>query len=192
MTTEPMSAEESMGIIQSMIETEKMRFSENGFIYRMWGWLVISAASLQYLLFYMNVQQNYYAWFLMIFGGVYTGIYYGKSKNRQTYPLSGKIMAYTWIAASLNVFIVAFLLPQLAGVWLLFIILSFIGVATVVSGALLRFPLMIVGGIICNALGFLSLLTPYEFWGLYSIIAVTVADLIPGYVLKSKFSRKNV
>jgi hypothetical protein len=192
MTTKPMSAEESIGIIQSIIETEKMRFSENGFIYRMWGWLVIFAASLEYLLFYMNVQHHYYAWFLMILGGVYTGIYYSKSKNRQTYPLSGKIMAYTWIAASLNIFIVSFFFPQMAGQWLLFIILAFIGVATVVSGALLRFPLMIIGGFICNALAFASLFTSPAYWGLYSIMAVTVSDLIPGYVLKAKFSEKNV
>lgn len=192
MTTKPMSAEESMGIIQSMIETEKMRFSENGFIYRMWGWLIIVAATLQYFLLYINFQQHYYAWFLPILGGIYTGIYYSKSKNRQSYPLSGKIMAFTWIAASLNIFVVSFFLPQMAGEWLLFIILAFIGVATVVSGALMRFPLMIAGGFICNALAFASIFTGHEFWGLYSIAAVTVADLIPGYVLKAKFSNKNV
>lgn len=187
-----MSAEESMGIIQSIIETEKMRFSENGFIYRMWGWLIITAATLQYMLIYINFQHHYYAWFLPILGGIYTGIYYGNRKKRQAYPLSGIIMAYTWIAASMNIFIVSVFLPQMAGIWLLFIILGFIGVATVVSGALLRFPLMIAGGFICNALAFASLFTGVEFWGLYSIAAVTAADLIPGYVLKAKFSKKNV
>jgi len=128
----------------------------------------------------------------MILGGIYTGIYYGKSKNRKSYPLSGQIMAFTWIAASVNIFIVSFFLPQMAGEWLLFIILAFIGVGTVVSGALLRFPLMIIGGFICNALAFASLFTSPALWGVYSIIAVTFADLIPGYVLKAKFSKKNV
>lgn len=193
MENKTMKPEESLSIISSMIETEKMRFGENGFIYRFWGWLVVAAATLQYLLIFIEYQHHYFAWFLMLAGGVYTGIYYSKAKNQVQMPLSGKLMAYTWTAIGLNIFIVSFILPQTAGEMLLLFILSFIGIGTIISGAMLRFPIMIVGGILCNALGFVSLLTPFEYWGLYSILAVTFADLIPGYVLRAKYNnRKNV
>ncbi|HKK59691.1 MAG TPA: hypothetical protein VJ937_09445 [Salinivirga sp.] len=192
MEKENLKPEESLSIIKEMVETEKIRFGENGFIYRFWGWMVIAAATLQYLLMYIDYQHHYYAWFLMLVGGVYTGIYYSRSKNQVQMPLSGKLMAYTWSAIGLNIFIVSFILPQTAGEMLLLFILSFIGIGTIISGAMLRFPIMIVGGILCNALGFVSLLTPFEYWGLYSILAITFADLIPGYVLKAKFQKQNV
>ncbi len=192
MENKEMNPQESLSIIQSMIETEKIRFGENGFIYRFWGWLVIAAASLQYLLIYLSVEQHYFAWLLMIVGGIYTGIYYSREKNRVQMPLSGKIMAYIWTAVGLNIFIVAFLMPRMAGDWLLFFILSFIGIGTIFSGAMLRFRIMILGGIICNALGYASLFTGVELWGVYSILAVTFADLIPGYVLRAKYNKNNV
>ena len=147
MENKTMKPEESLSIISSMIETEKMRFGENGFIYRFWGWLVVAAATLQYLLIFIEYQHHYFAWFLMLAGGVYTGIYYSKAKNQVQMPLSGKLMAYTWTAIGLNIFIVSFILPQTAGEMLLLFILSFIGIGTIISGAMLRFPIMIVGGI---------------------------------------------
>ena len=192
MEKEILKPEESLSIINEMIETEKLRFGENGFIYRFWGWMVIAGSLLQYLLMYIEYPHHYYAWFLMILGGIYTGIHFSKEKNRISMPLSGKIMEYTWTAIGLNAFIVSFLLPQTTGQFLLMFILAFIGIGTIISGAMLRFPFMIIGGVICNALGFVSIFTPFEYWGLYNILAVTFANLIPGYVLKSKFRKSNV
>lgn len=192
MENKQLKAEESLSIIQEMIETEKIRFHENGFIYLFWGWMVVAAALLQYLLLYLEVEKHYYAWFIMILGGIFTGFYHWKKDTKMNMPLSGRILGYIWSITGVNIFAIAFLLPRMAGDWLLFIILAFVGLATVVSGALFRFRIMILGGILCNALAFASLFTPYFYWGLLSIAAVVFADLIPGYVLRAKYQNQNV
>ncbi len=185
METKDLTPNESLVVIQEMIEIEKMRFGENGFIYRFWGWLVVAAALAQFVLLKLEFYNyHYFPWFLMIFGGIYTGIYYGKKKDKASLPISGKALGYTWIIISIAIFGVAFFMAEKAGGWLLFIILSQIAVGTVVSGALLNFRVLIIGGFICMAMAFVSIFTPYEYWSLLTIVAIVASDLVPGYMLK--------
>lgn len=185
------NAEESLQIIQGMIEDEKIRFNENGFVYLFWGWLAIFCAALQYVLMFSGVERNYYVWFLMLFGGVFMGFYFGNKKNSmKPMPLTGKVLSYTWIFVGLNVFAFAFLFPVTAGNLLMLFILSMIGVGTIISGALLRFHWLVAGGIVCNILAFFTIWAGEMYWGVISIVAILFADIIPGYILRAKY-RKN-
>lgn len=184
--------QESFQIIKEMIENEKVRFNENGFVYLFWGWLAILAATLQYILMYFDFERNYYAWFLMLLGGVFMVFYYRNKTERVSMPLTGRVLSYAWIVIGLNIFIFAFLFPITAGKVLLFFILSMIGVGTVISGALIRFSWLIYGGIICNILAFITLMVGYSYWNLISILAIIFADLIPGYMLRAKYRNRHV
>lgn len=186
------NAEESFQIIKEMIENEKVRFNENGFVYLFWGWLAIFAASLEYVLLFSGVKHHYYAWFVMLLGGVFMGFYFRKKREGSYMPLTGKVLSYIWIFIGLNIFSFAFLFPITAGNLLLFFILAMIGVGTIISGALLRFSWLIAGGIICNALAFVSLFTHPIYWGAISIVAIIFADIIPGYMLRAKYRNRHV
>lgn len=181
-----LNPQESFAIIQEVIEAEKVRFSENGFIYRFWGWLVVIAAIGQFVLLKLEMYSLHFTpWFLMILGAIFTGIYYGRKKERASLPVSGKTLAFTWIFVCINVFGVAFFLPELAGKWLLFIILSQISIGTVVAGSVLKFNILIWGGLVCNACAFVSLFVPNTYWTLLAVVAVVFSNLIPGYALKA-------
>jgi hypothetical protein len=188
--------EESFEIIKKMIENEKARFNENGFIYRFWGWLVIFAASLEYALMFSGVKHSYYAWYIMLLGGVFMFFYLRKKyfgkKESISMPLTGKVLSYTWIFVGINIFTFAFIFPMTGGHLLLFFILSMLGIATIISGALIRFTWLITGGIICNILAYLTIFTHPVYWGLISIVAIIFADLIPGYMLRAKYRNQNV
>ena len=187
------NAEESFQIIARMIEDEKVRFNENGFVYLFWGWLVVASALLQYALFFLNVKQHYLAWFLMVLGFIYMGIYFSTKKMKTVkLPLTGKILSYSWIIIGLNLFAVCFFFPQSAGKWLMFIILLLVSIGSLVSGLSLRFKWMIIGGILCNALAYISLFLNHSYWGALAIFAVIFTNLMPGYILKSKFKKNNV
>ncbi|RPH32964.1 MAG: hypothetical protein EHM93_07230 [Bacteroidales bacterium] len=186
------NAEESFEIIRKMIENEKVRFNENGFVYLFWGWLAIFAASLQYALLFSGVRQNYYAWFVMLFGGVYMYFYFRNKKGSTPMPLTGKVLSTIWIIIGLNIWIFAFLFPVTAGNLLLFFILAMIGVGTIISGALIRFSWLTYGGIVCNILAFATIFAPPIYWGAISIVAIIFADLIPGYMLRAKYHNQNV
>ena len=195
METEKLKPEESLKIIEDIIETEKLRFAENGYIYRFWGWLVVFAALAQYILIQIEYPYSYVPWFILILGGFYTGIYYSKkAKQSKTRAMSmgGRIMSMTWAAITLNIFLAAYLLYGTFASTLLFTVLSFVAIGTIVSGSLLRFKALIYGGILCNVIAFISLRTGIEYWNLLTILAVIFSNLIPGYILKKKYSKQNV
>lgn len=186
------NAEESFQIIKDMIENEKVRFNENGFVYLFWGWLAIFAASLQYALMFSGVRQNYYAWFVMLLGGFYMYFYFRNKKGKSSMPLTGKVLSTTWIFIGLNIFTFAFLFAVTAGHLLLFFILAMLGVGTIISGALIRFQWLTIGGIICNILAYVTIFTNPIYWGIISIVAIIFADLIPGYMLRAKYRNRHV
>ena len=186
------NAEESFQIIQAMIENEKVRFNENGFVYLFWGWLAIFCSSLEYVLIFSGVRQHYYVWFTMILGGVFMGFYFRNKKEHTSMPLTGKVLSYIWIFIGLNIFSFAFLFPITAGNLLLFFILAMIGVGTLISGALLRFNWLIYGGIVCNILAYVTIFANPIYWGAISIVAIIFADLIPGYMLRAKYRNQHV
>ena len=187
------NAEESFQIIKEMIENEKVRLNENGFVYLFWGWMVVASALLQYILLFANVKQHYFAWFLMVIGFVYMPFYFRTKKSRTvSLPLTGKILAYSWAIIGLNIFAVCFFLPQTAGKWLMFIILLLVSLGSIVSGLSLRYRGLIIGGLLCNLLAYVSLFLGYNYWGALAIFAVIFTNLMPGYILKSKFNKSNV
>jgi hypothetical protein len=186
------NAEESFEIIKKMIESEKIRFKENGFVYLFWGWLSIFCATLQYVLIFSGVHQHYNAWFLMILGGIFIGFYFRKKRGNTSMPLTGRVLSFTWIFIGLNIFIFSFLFPITGGHLLMFFILAMLGVGIIISGALIRFSWLIIGGIICNILAYVTIFTDPVYWGVISIVAIIFADLIPGYMLRAKYHNHNV
>ena len=89
-------------------------------------------------------------------------------------------------------FTFAFIFPITAGNILLFFLLTMIGIGTVVSGALLRFSWLIIGGIICNLLAYVTIFSHQSYYGIIMIVAIIFADLIPGYILRAKCRNHNV
>ncbi len=65
------------------------------------------------------------------------------------------------------------------------------GMPTVLSGVILKFNPLKVGGICCWVLAILSTLVMYEFQLLLIALAVVAAWIIPGYLLKAKFKKEN-
>jgi hypothetical protein len=45
---------ESLHVIQQMIQAAKNKISEDGFMYLLWGWLVLAASLVQFVLIQMH------------------------------------------------------------------------------------------------------------------------------------------
>ena len=131
----------------------------------------------------------------MIAGSIYSGYYYSKKRKgtkSANLSIAGRILSATWIAITLNIFVAAFLLYADFSHLLLFVILSFIALGTIVSGAVYRFSPLIFGGIAGNIIAFASLWFEYSYWNLLIVMAVIFSNIIPGYLLRKKYQNKNV
>ncbi len=140
----------SFEIINQVINEAKSRFEENGFIYAFWGLLGTVAALGQFILL-KNGQYgiNYYPYFIMPLGAIYTGYYfYKKEQSRQNQI--GRIVSFSWTAVVLNIFILGFLLAGILKQNLIPVILILVGIGTIVSAGAIKNRLILYSGIIIS------------------------------------------
>ncbi|MFP3859420.1 MAG: hypothetical protein ACLFUW_01240 [Bacteroidales bacterium] len=191
MNKNELTPQESLQVINEMIDTSKTRMRENGFIYLFWGWLMIFCALAQFVLLQFEYYEiSYYPYFLGIPGGIYTGFYYSrKEKKEQGTTYVEKILSMLWIAVGINIFIAAFIFSFTLQINPIPFILMFLGIGTVVSGQSLKFKPLIAGGLICNLMAVLTIFLPFIYHPVLIVLALIAADLIPGYSLKNKYKK---
>src|SRR2546423_2620683 len=156
MAEENFSPQQSLQAIHSMIEKAKNQFSENGHLYLLWGWAVFICSITQFiLLYYVHFEQHYVVWFSMWLIVIYQVIYLRKKIRRsrvRTY--TDEIIGFVWIAFFIMMMLFLFLYARnfAAEKYYLYIFPAFLalyGMPTFLSGVILKFPALIVGGVCC-------------------------------------------
>ncbi|HKC34753.1 MAG TPA: hypothetical protein VKB95_01785, partial [Chitinophagaceae bacterium] len=97
------SAEQSLQVIQSMIQKAKQDVVSNSFYFLLWGWLVFITALLNFVLMkFTDIQQPYIVWNIMWLGviaSIIKGIKMGRSESVKTYL--GETMKYFGISMAI-------------------------------------------------------------------------------------------
>ena len=189
------SASDGFQVIESMIQQAKNRFSENGFLYLLWGWTVFVCSLGQFILHRMHVERHDAIWALTWVAVIIQFVYLIKRKKVQkvkTY--TDEILAYVWLVFVVLMVWIGFMLgrilpfSQMYYISVFFLILY--GMPTVLSGILLRFRPLVMGGIFCWLLVFLSLFIQPVYYPLLLTAAVVAAWIIPGYLLRSRYQQQ--
>lgn len=180
---------ESLSIIQSMVNKTQRQFSDDSFYYIMWGWLVLVASVAHFILLQMNVEQAPIVWLLMPVGGIVSMVYGAKqSKKEKIKTYVGTYMSYLWSAMGIAMGVVLGMAFKI-GVDVTYPLLILIyGIGTFVSGGLLKFRPLIIGGVICFALSIAAFFVSFQFQLLFIATAMLVSYIIPGHLLKAKFN----
>lgn len=197
MPEERFSPEQSLQLIGAMINKAKGRFSENGHLYLLWGWAVLVCSITQFILInYVKWENHYLVWLSMWLVLIYQAIYLSRRKKKEkvrTY--TDEIIAVVWITFVVLMFLFGFLFGSLlGGEYYRFInpgFLALYGMPTVLSGTILRFRALIIGGLICWLLAILSVFIPYDYQLLLLAVAVVCAWIIPGYLLRKRFKNQH-
>jgi hypothetical protein len=193
-----MTEQESLAVIKEMIERSRTNFKEQSFYYLMWGWLVVGAVLVEALLFNQGLSYHYIVWPIMGFaGGITSGIYgrmQGKKAGRSTHI--DRAMGYVWIGFIMYLFIVLLLsatgkFGNATEGWntSFLLIMGLYGLGTFISGGILKFKPLVIGGIASFVLVALTVFIPSlvaTFNGALLMLAasIIVSYLIPGYMLK--------
>ena len=86
-----LSPQESLRIIQSMINKTKDTVAADSFYFLLWGWLTFICCIAAYILkVYLQFPYHYYVWFLMPVGGIISGIYGMKQSKKEKVKYSVK------------------------------------------------------------------------------------------------------
>jgi hypothetical protein len=180
---------ESLNIIQSMVSKTQRQYSDDSFYYIMWGWLALGAALGHFILLKMNIEQAPVVWFLMPVGGIVSMIYGAKqSKKEKIKTYVSTYMGYLWGAMGIAMAVTLSMMFKLGVENTYPILILIYGIGTFVSGGLLSFRPLIIGGIICFLLSVGAFFVSFQIQLLFIAGAMLVSYIIPGHLLKAKFS----
>lgn len=179
--------QESLIIIRTMIEKAKNDVKADAFIFLLWGWLVFIASLSQFLIIKTNININQsLPWMLMPLGGIITPIYvYIKRKKDRTRTHVTEMLKYIWVAFTVAILIVIFF-NGMSMMQVLPVLMCFYGVGLFLSGAVLNFKPLMVGGCVCWIAAIAGFYFQSEFLLLILAVAVLGGYIIPGYLLKRK------
>lgn len=195
MEQQDFSAKESLQLIESMISKAQNRFSENGHLYLLWGWviLVCSITSFVSVYFFGNFKNLMYVWMLTIPTMIYQMIYLSRIKKKETVrTYTDEIISHVWLVFVIMGFLVGIIIgrsgqPQLFNP----LILMLYGMPTFLCGIMLKFVPLRIGAASCWVLALASVFVPYKFSFLLLALAVIITWIVPGYLLRSRFQKQN-
>ena len=192
MTEEKFSPQDSLLLIHKMIDQAKARFSENGHLYLLWGWTVFICAIAQFILFkFVKSEYHYFVWFATLVVLIYQFFYIRKREKKvKVRGYADQVIAAVWITFVILMFLFGYLFGSILGEeYYKFIspgFLALYGMPTVLSGVILQFRPLIIGGVCCWVLSACATLIPYDYQLLMLAAAMIVAWIIPGYLMRIK------
>ena len=187
-----LTEQESFKIIQEMIATSRSKIKDNSFFFLLWGWLVLIASLTHYSFIRFNISHEYayLPWPILMFGGMIVSIIAGIRLGKQAKVIShfDKMMMFLWWGFCITLFIVLIVASFGKISWesAYALIIALYGLGTFVSGGVLKFKPLIIGGIASWVISVVALFVAPANVLLLIALSIIVAYLIPGYMLKSK------
>lgn len=193
---ESLTEKQSLSIIEEMINKAKNQFSEDGSLYLLWGWVILFC-SLGHFVLQVVVEYNrpWQIWSVTWVVAVYMLIFLRKkNRTRKVKTYTEELLSYVWLAFVIMMALTFFLLQKFVPqFWLynfMFILLCY-GMPTFLSGIVLQFRPLIIGGVVCWVLSAATGFVHFSYHPLFVSAAVVVAWIIPGFILRERFKRMN-
>lgn len=187
------SPQQNLQLIESMINKAKDSFNEDGHLYLFWGWLVFFCSLAEFILYhFFHYSYHYWVWIISIVALVYQVVYLSrKYRTQKVHTYTGHILGYVWITFAVLTFLIGYLIGRLTlgdYFWHIYpIILALYGMPVFLSGVILRFKPLQYGGIGCWVLCVFSTFLSYDYQMLMLSVAMVIAWIIPGYLLRAKY-----
>lgn len=189
MTDERFSPKESLQLIQSMIDKTRQDLSNNGIYFLVWGWITFIACIGQFILKHIiEYPRHYMVWWIIIIGivfSIYQGSKEGKKQKVKTYV--GDSIKALWLGMGIAYFVLSMILTKIGWdkpIFPFFIMLY--GLGTFVSGNIIQFRPLVIGGILALAMAVGSVFVEYDYQILFAAAAILVSYIIPAYILRAR------
>jgi hypothetical protein len=137
--------------------------------------------------------KHYYVWWVIVIGVVFS-IYRGMKEDKKSKATTyiGDSMKYLWIGMGIAYFVLSMILSKTGWgttVFPFFILLY--GLGTFVSGSIIKFRPLVIGGIMAWGLAIGAVYAEYDYQMLFGAAAILVSYIIPAYLLRSKNKHVN-
>jgi len=188
------SPQQSLQLIESMINRAKDKYAEDGFMYLVWGWLVFGGSLMQFLLLHtFHYPKHYLVWLITIPAFIYQFFYMRKKyEHPKVVTYTNSIIGYVWITFAVVMLLLGFLVGFLTTgeyyTHIIHILLAVYGMPVFLTGVIVRFKPLIYGGIACWVFCIASTFVKvYDYQFLFIPASMLIAWIIPGYLLRAKY-----
>lgn len=179
--------EQSLEIISEMIQTAKGTVANNSFYFLFWGWVCVFANLGHYALIeFSSFKAPYMVWLIMIPGGLFSfgyGFFQEKKAKVKTYTSS--VTFWIWMTFVAGLIAILLVMPKM-NYQISPLIMIITSMATFLSGIVLKFKPLLVGGILFWLFGVTAFYVSYENQLLMSAASLISGYLVPGYMLKMR------
>ena len=188
--------QQALGLVNEMISIAKGNIYNSYFYFILWGWISVISGIATYILLEMKMYE-YTGWLWAVMGplGGLASFIYGRSqgKKKKVRTFIDSCIRYTWIAFFISGAILYVYFCVTAQYLLVNpVVLLSAGTATFMTGVLLKFRPLIVGGILLWTFCAVSLPIHTEVQSLVASVGFLCGYVIPGYMLKAKYDKENV
>lgn len=189
------SPEESLQLIQTMISKTKDAVAVDSFYLLFWGWLVFVCCIVEYVLMvYFKYPYHSFVWWAMPLGGIISGTYSSKqAKKQKSFTYIGEALGYLWMAIGISFFVMVFI-NVTSDAWntaFTYYILMY-GIGTFVSGNLIKFKPLVIGGILNFIIAAVSIKFNFAGQLLIGALAILISYIIPGHLLRIRYKSKKL
>ena len=194
MTEEKFTPQESLRLIQSMINKTKQNMSDKSIYYLVWGWITFIACTAQFVLKHIyNYEKHYLVWWLIVVGIIFSLWYsYKQEKSQKIKTYVGDSIKYLWIGMGIAYFVLSMILSKYGWDKIVFpFFIMLYGLGTFISGNIIQFRPLVIGGIIASGLAIGAAYVEYDYQMLFAAAAILLSYIIPAYMLRYKNRHSN-
>ena len=195
MTEKEFTPEQQLKWIEEMVFEARLRIEENGFAFILWGITIALASFTQaYLIHIEQYSVSWYPYLAMPLVGLFTYGYYAKKAKQEKQEKNPIDFIYSrvWIFISLNIMLLAFIFNGVLQENLVALILILIGVATLISGSIIRSKIVLFSGLALHLGGYWAFFLPWEQQPILMGGLGLLAVLLPGIVLSIQHNKQHV
>jgi hypothetical protein len=189
MAEENFSPQQSLQLIQSMISKTKQNMSDKSIYFLVWGWITFIACTGEFVLKHIyNYEKHYQVWWLTVVGVIFSIWYSSKEeKTRKVKTYVGDSIKYLWIGMGIAYFVLSMILSKYGWDKIVFpFFIMLYGLGTFISGSILQFRPLVIGGLIASALAIAAVYVEYDYQMLFGAAAILISYIIPAYMLRRR------
>lgn len=189
------SATESLALIEGMINKAKNNFSDDSLLYLLWGWVVFFCSITHFVLLKLALVKSPEMVWMLTWVAVVVQIIYLKNqkKTERVKTYADEIINFLWISFGISMFAITFIFERL-DTWIAMFPISLLlyGLPTFLTGIIMKFNPLKIGGIICWILSMLATFVQPVYGLLLLATSMLAAWIIPGYLLKARFKKQSI
>ena len=181
--------QESLVIIQQMMNKTKEQLFDNSNLFLLWGFAAFICTVTQYILIKTNIQNSEAVWIAMpIIAVIHIYIVIKQRSKIKVQTYNGNAISALWTAIGFAFISIVFFASQKINILPTIILLYAIG--TFVTGKIIDFKPLVIGGSICFLLSIVIAFIKDENHLLIMAAAILISYIIPGFLLKKEYKNQ--